>query len=50
MIATAIQRLASSDRSEITACTVYLPTEEMKGSIIGREGRNIRALEKANRR
>jgi ribonuclease Y len=47
IIATAIQRMASSTTSEITACTVSLPSEDMKGRIIGREGRNIRAFEKA---
>lgn len=47
IIAIAINRMASSTTSEITACTVSLPSEEMKGRIIGREGRNIRSFEKA---
>lgn len=47
IIATAINRLAVPCTSETTVCTVALPNEEMKGRIIGREGRNIRALEQA---
>lgn len=47
IIATAINRLAVSCISEATVTTVALPHEEMKGRIIGREGRNIRALEQA---
>lgn len=47
IIATAINRLAVPCTSEITVCTVALPNEEMKGRIIGREGRNVRALEQA---
>lgn len=47
IIATAINRLVVSCTSEITVCTVSIPNEEMKGRIIGREGRNIRALERA---
>lgn len=47
IIATAINRLAVSCVSEATVNTVALPNEEMKGRIIGREGRNIRALEHA---
>lgn len=46
IIATAINRLAVSCASESTVCTVAIPNEEMKGRIIGREGRNIRALER----
>ena len=47
IIATAINRLASSSVSDATVNTVALPNEEMKGRIIGREGRNVRALERA---
>jgi ribonuclease Y len=47
IIATAINRLAVTCASEATVCTVAIPNEEMKGRIIGREGRNIRALERA---
>lgn len=47
LIATALNRLAVPCTSEITSCTISLPSEEMKGRIIGREGRNIRALEQA---
>lgn len=46
IIATAINRLAVPCASETTVCTVSIPNEEMKGRIIGREGRNIRALER----
>jgi ribonuclease Y len=45
ILAYSIQRLASEVTSEITVTSVSLPTDEMKGRIIGREGRNIRALE-----
>jgi ribonuclease Y len=45
ILAHTIQRLASEITSEITVTSVSLPNDEMKGRIIGREGRNIRALE-----
>ncbi|CAN5741980.1 ribonuclease Y [soil metagenome] len=47
IIATAMQRVASELTTEATVTTVTLPHEDMKGRIIGREGRNIRAFEAA---
>lgn len=43
-----IERCAAETTSEATVCTVQLPNDELKGRIIGREGRNIRCFEKAS--
>jgi ribonuclease Y len=46
LLALAIQKCALSQAQEITTTTINLPSDEIKGRIIGKEGRNIRALEK----
>src|SRR5512147_2742869 len=47
LIADAIQRVASEHVAEVTSSVVPLPNEEMKGRIVGRNGRNIKAFEQA---
>lgn len=48
ILLTAMQRYASAQTSESTTSSIDIPNDEMKGRIIGREGRNIRAFEKAS--
>ncbi len=48
LIADAIQRVASEKVAEVTTSLVELPNEEMKGRIVGRNGRNIRAFEQSS--
>lgn len=47
ILATSIQRLAASTASELMTTVVAIPNNEIKGKIIGKEGRNIRAFERA---
>ena len=46
ILVTAMQRYASSQAQEVTTTTITLPSDEIKGRIIGKEGRNIRTLER----
>ncbi|MFN7629229.1 MAG: ribonuclease Y [Pirellula sp.] len=48
ILLTAMQRYASSQTAESTTSTIDIPNDDMKGRIIGREGRNIRAFEKSS--
>jgi ribonuclease Y len=48
ILATSIQRLANSVSSEVFSTSVAIPSDEIKGKIIGKEGRNIKAFERAS--
>jgi len=48
ILATTIQRLASSVSSDVMATSLTIPSDEIKGKIIGKEGRNIKAFERAS--
>ncbi|HEY4506367.1 MAG TPA: ribonuclease Y [Candidatus Paceibacterota bacterium] len=48
ILATSIQRLSNSTASEMMTTTVQIPSDDSKGKIIGKEGRNIRAFERAS--
>lgn len=47
ILAALIQRVATATTSEVTTTTVVIPSDDLKGKIIGREGRNIKSLERA---
>lgn len=47
ILITSIQRLASSTASDLTTTSVSIPSDDIKGKVIGKEGRNIRAFERA---
>ncbi len=47
ILVSSIERCSAASTSETTVCTIELPSDDLKGRIIGREGRNIRAFEKA---
>lgn len=48
ILATAVQRMANDGVTEMMATTVNIPSDDIKGKIIGKEGRNIRAFERAS--
>ncbi len=48
IVSTAIQRCAADQAGEITVTSVHIPSDDLKGRIIGREGRNIRAFEQVS--
>jgi len=48
IMVTAIERLASSTASELTTTNVSIPSDDVKGKVIGKEGRNIRAFERSS--